>query len=295
MSATTTPSTEPRYRVLLLPGSVLPAELAYGALIGVLGDGVDAVAKDLEVYAADAPSADYSLDSEVAGVIREADRVGWNRFHLVGYSGGGASALAVAARAPKRLLSLALLEPAWAGNWNLGAKEQELWKQYEQLESLPPEQFMAGFTRLGLRAGVAPPPPPEGPTPPWMAKRPAGIRAFMNTFKTYALDREALRRFQQLLRPRRAQQPGPVRRDRQAARRRLPRLHARDLRAAPPFRPAAPDRARPARPIAAPHVGARRSARPHADARTRVTNAAVGAGLDFSPVLRQRPRPGGLA
>src|SRR5439155_13300467 len=31
--------------------------------------------------------------------------------------------------------------------------------------------------------------------PPWMAKRPAGIRAFMETFKSYDLDREALRRF----------------------------------------------------------------------------------------------------
>jgi pimeloyl-ACP methyl ester carboxylesterase len=186
-----------RYRVLLLPGSVLPAELAYGALIEALGDRVEAVAQDLEVYATDLPPAEYSLDSEVAGVIREADRLGWERFHLVGYSGGGAAALAVAAHCPERLRSLARLEPAWAGNWNLSSKEQQLWKQYEQLEALPPERFMAAFTRLGLRHGVAPPPAPEGPTPPWMAKRPDGIRGFMHTFKTYPLDREALRRFQQ--------------------------------------------------------------------------------------------------
>lgn len=32
-----------------------------------------------------------------------------------GYSGGGASALALAAAHPSRLLSLGLLEPAWAG------------------------------------------------------------------------------------------------------------------------------------------------------------------------------------
>ena len=82
--------------MILLPGAVLPADLAYGALIDALGDEVEAVAKDLEVYAGDAPPVDYSLDTEVAGVVREADARGWERFHLVGYSGGGAAALAAA-------------------------------------------------------------------------------------------------------------------------------------------------------------------------------------------------------
>lgn len=184
------------YRVLLLPGSVLPADLAYGALIAALGDRAQAVAKDLEVYADDAPPPGYSLDTEVAGVMREADRLGWDRFHLVGYSGGGASSLAVAQRHPERLLSLALLEPAWGGNWDLTPAERELWQQYDALMELPGPEFMAAFTRLGLRAGVAPPPRPEGPPPPWMAKRPAGIRAFISTFKDYPLDRDALRRFE---------------------------------------------------------------------------------------------------
>ena len=47
--------------------------------------------------------------------------------------------------------------------------------------------------RLGLKPGVSPP-PPTGAPPPWMAKRPAGIGAFLRTFGTYELDREALRR-----------------------------------------------------------------------------------------------------
>ena len=183
--------------VLLLPGSVLPADLAYGALIAALGERVDAVAKDLEVYATDEPPPAYSLDTEIDGVFREADRRGWARFHLVGYSGGGAAALAVAARNPERLLSLALLEPAWAGNWDLSTAEQKLWRQYDELIGLPPEQLLPAFVRLGLRAGVEPPARPEGPPPEWMRKRPAGITAFVNTFKTYSLDREALRRFEQ--------------------------------------------------------------------------------------------------
>jgi pimeloyl-ACP methyl ester carboxylesterase len=183
------------FRVVLLPGSVLPAELAYGALIASLGADADAVAKDLEVYATAQPPDDYSLDLEVDGMLRAADARGWEQFHLVGYSGGGAAALAFAARYRDRLLSLALLEPAWAGNWDLSAAEQALWHEYERLEGLAPDQFMAAFMRLNLKPGVSPPPPPKGEAPPWMAKRPAGISAFMRTFATYDLDREGLRRF----------------------------------------------------------------------------------------------------
>ncbi|MEE9095449.1 alpha/beta fold hydrolase [Pseudarthrobacter phenanthrenivorans] len=106
------------YRVILLPGSVLPAGPAYGRLLEVLGPAVDAVAKDLELYATDTPPPDWSLDTEVDGVLREADLRGWDTFHLLGYSGGGAAALALAARHTERLRSLALLEPAWAGNWD---------------------------------------------------------------------------------------------------------------------------------------------------------------------------------
>ncbi|WP_255767709.1 alpha/beta fold hydrolase [Pseudarthrobacter sulfonivorans] len=183
-------------RVILLPGSVLPAEPAYGALIRALGPHVEAVAKDLELYAGDAPPQGWSLDTEIDGVLREADARGWQTFHLVGYSGGGAAALAFAAKHPDRLLSLGLLEPAWAGDWDWSPAHAQLWKQYEQLETLPPEQFMAAFMRLGVKPDVVLPPPPD-PPPPWMAKRPAGIRAFLQTFKTYDLDRARLAAFRQ--------------------------------------------------------------------------------------------------
>jgi pimeloyl-ACP methyl ester carboxylesterase len=183
------------YRAIFLPGSVLPAEPAYGALLAALGSDAEAVAKDLEVYAGAEPPGDYSLDTEVAGVLREADAHGWKQFHLAGYSGGGAAALAFTAGHPHRLLSLALLEPAWAGSWNWSPAERALWDEYERMEGLPPDQFMSAFVRLGLMRGVSPPAPPAGEPPPWMAKRPAGIRAFIDTFKTYNLDREALRGF----------------------------------------------------------------------------------------------------
>ena len=184
-------------RAMFLPGGVLPAELAYGSLFEVLSGEADVVAKDLEVYATDQPPTGYTLDLEVAGVLREVDRRGWDRFHLAGYSGGGAAALAFTIRHPDRLLSLALLEPAWAGNWDLSPAERALWQEYERLLDLPPEQFMQSFFRIGLKPGVEPPSPPPGDLPPFMATRPAGLRALMQTFKSFDLDRDVLGRFSQ--------------------------------------------------------------------------------------------------
>jgi len=180
---------------MLLPGIVLPAEPAYGALIEALGPDVEAVAKDLEVYATPEPPQDYSLELEIEGVLREADAHDWARFHLVGYSGGGAASLALAAARAERLASLALLEPAWAGNRDLSPAEKALWVQFDRLEGLPVEQFMSTFMRLGLKPGVPLPAPPPGNPPPWMAKRPAGIRAIQGAFKRSDIDGEALRRF----------------------------------------------------------------------------------------------------
>ncbi|MFL5953331.1 MAG: alpha/beta fold hydrolase [Gaiellaceae bacterium] len=185
-----------RHLAVLLPGGVLPAEPAYASLLHVLADQVHAVAKDLEVYAGDRPPPEYSLDMEVVGILREADGHGFDRFHLVGYSGGGASSLAFAAVHGERLLSLALLEPAWAGN-DRTPIEEALMRRFRALEPLPDDQFMAGFVELQLAPGAALPQPPDGPPPPWMAKRPAGLRAFIDAFEKGDLDVEALRAFNQ--------------------------------------------------------------------------------------------------
>jgi pimeloyl-ACP methyl ester carboxylesterase len=185
----------PALPVLLLPGIILPAELAYGALIAALGPGVEAVAKDLEVYASPEPLLDYDLDTEVAGALREADARGWQHFHLVGYSAGGAVSLALAAARPERLASLALLEPAWAGRWDMSPAEAAVWRELDQLARLPPDQLIPAFVELGLRPGVPAPPPPPGDPPDWMARRPAGIREITHAFDRGVLEREALRQF----------------------------------------------------------------------------------------------------
>ena len=182
-------------RVVFVSGSVLPADLAYAGLVAVLGVEVETIVKDLDVYQEDAPPPDYSLDTEVAGVLREADARGWDHFHLAGYSAGGAAALAVAASHPERAQSLSLLEPAWVGSWGWSQEHRPLWAGYDELEQLPAEKVMPAFMRLQVRAEVPLPAPPPGPPPPWMRLRPAGIRAVMHAFKTYDLDRDALAAF----------------------------------------------------------------------------------------------------
>jgi pimeloyl-ACP methyl ester carboxylesterase len=185
-----------RPQAIMLPGAVLPAELAYGPLLEALGGGVEAVARELELYAGEEPPPGYTLDLEGEGILRAADAAGFERFHLVGYSGGGAASLAFAAKQPQRLRSLALLEPAWAGNDALDPVELAVWQEFDRITALPPEQRMPAFVRAQLGPGVEPPPPPPGPAPPWMAKRPAGINAFLEAFKTGELELPALRHFE---------------------------------------------------------------------------------------------------
>src|SRR5437588_7462667 len=180
-------------QAILLPGGVMPADLAYGALIYALGDDVEAIARDLEVYAGPEPPADYTLEYEIDGVLRTARDAGFERFHLVGYSGGGASSLAFAARHPERLLSLALIEPAWMGNEGLSPEEEAVRREFDRIMSLPPEQMMPAFVAVQLAPGVPPPPPPPGSPPPWMATRPAGLRAFTDAFRSSTLDLDRLR------------------------------------------------------------------------------------------------------
>ena len=146
-----------RKPVVLVPGGIMPAQLSYGALLPVLGDDVRTVAKELEVYAGDAPPPDYGLELEVAGIARAADAAGLRDFHLIGYSAGGASALAFAARYPERLRSLALIEPAWIGNEGLTSEEKADLAELDRVVALPPDERMRAFLRWQMRPGVDPP------------------------------------------------------------------------------------------------------------------------------------------
>jgi pimeloyl-ACP methyl ester carboxylesterase len=184
-----------RWPVILLPGGVLPAGPAYGSLLAEFGDAIDARAKDLEVYSGEAPPASYSLATEAAGIDWAADEAGFGRFHLVGYSAGGASSLAYTLRHPERLLSLALLEPAFAGWQRMGPEERRHMEGFRDIATLPDAEMMAAFQRAQMAPGVNPVPSPAGPPPPWMAKRPAGLRAIIAAFFASDMDLDALARF----------------------------------------------------------------------------------------------------
>lgn len=173
----------------------MPAGPAYGALLAELGPQIDARTKELEVYAAEAPPTDYSLATEVAGITRVADDAGFDRFHLVGYSAGGASALAFAASHPERLVSLALLEPAFAGWQEMSDAERAHMERFRPLLGKDGHEMMRGFQVMQIAPGVGAVPRPPGPPPPWMAKRPSGLHAILRAFYASDLDLEALRRF----------------------------------------------------------------------------------------------------
>lgn len=170
-----------RFNAVLLPGGVLPAEYAYPDLVAALGSDVDARYKELELYADEEPPPGWDLDAEVAGVSLLAGEAGFDRFHLVGYSAGGACALAFCAAHPERLLSLTLSEPAWGGNEGWTEEERQHWRRADEMMALPPEQMMAAFMGGGHSAD-------DEPMPPWFARRPAGLKALHSAFKSYRLD-----------------------------------------------------------------------------------------------------------
>lgn len=131
--------------------------------------------------------------AEVEAVARFADSLGLERFHLLGYSGGGFVSLALAGTCGERLLSLALFEPASVPG-RLSPEGASLYRRLgDQLGGLSGPDFMRTFMRLQLRPGVEPA-PPTGPPPPWMRSRPAGLAAMMAAFGRHPFDREQLRR-----------------------------------------------------------------------------------------------------
>src|SRR5437879_7827011 len=183
-----------RRSVVFLPGGVTPVAASYTPLLAILKDEIDPVLKDLEVYAADEPPPGYSIGMEVDGLRRVVDAAGLERFHLVGFSGGGAVSLSFAARYPDRLHSLALFEPANVpGVWD--AYELDWWRAFlEAMAGLPANEMLDAFTRRQVRPGAELPPPPPGPAPDWMSTRPAGLNAMMQAFQTDDTDRDGLRR-----------------------------------------------------------------------------------------------------
>jgi pimeloyl-ACP methyl ester carboxylesterase len=187
--------TLPIRAVFFLPGGILPAAIQYNPLLNVLKDGIQPLLKDLEVYSSDKPAPGYDLSQEVEGLRQVADTKGYNSFHLVGYSGGGAVALAFAAAYPKRVKSLALSEPTVIPSQEWLQSENGYLRALDRVMLLNPNEQIQEFERLNLRLGVQPPPPPPGEPPAWMAKRPAGLMAMTQAFSSVNIDLKKFRKF----------------------------------------------------------------------------------------------------
>jgi pimeloyl-ACP methyl ester carboxylesterase len=178
--------------VIFLPGILMPVAPRYAALLAALGDAVRPVLKELEVYGGPTvPPSGYDLASEIAGIDRAARDAGLERFHLYGHSGGGAIALAYTALHGERVLSLAVDEPASDFS---SESLQEIRAEFVPLLDRPMDEMMGAFVGKQLRAGT-PAGPPPGPPPPWMATRPAGIRAFVTALANCSVPVERLSDF----------------------------------------------------------------------------------------------------
>jgi hypothetical protein len=82
-------------------------------------------------------------------------------------------------------------------NDDLSHEERALWREFDRIATLPSKEMMPAFVAIQLAPGVEVPPSPPGPPPPWMATRPAGLRALMGTFSSSTLDLDRLRTFEQ--------------------------------------------------------------------------------------------------
>lgn len=177
---------------ILLPGIVAPAGITWARVTPLLAPDRPVLPLDLAVYAGGAVREPHDLGTEARAVLEAADTAGFDRFHAAGFSAGGAVASVLAQSAPERLLSLALIEPAWFGNSGIGAREQAARDRIAGALDLPEAERLDAFAAALLAEGIAPPPPPPRPAPAWMVLRPAGARAITHAFGVQDLDPAAL-------------------------------------------------------------------------------------------------------
>ncbi|WP_223475770.1 alpha/beta fold hydrolase [Oricola indica] len=181
------------HTAILLPGIITPAKITYRYLLPAFGGAASVITRDLAIYDKGAPPPDYSFDMEIDAILRTADDAGLDRFHLGGFSGGGAISTAFAAQHPDRLASLVLMEPAWLGNEGQTDDEIAVRDAIRATEDLPYAQSLAAFARLNVADDVELPAPPQGDPPAWMEHRPAGIFAIGPACRNHSLDLDALR------------------------------------------------------------------------------------------------------
>lgn len=85
----------------------------WDAVVERLGDRFECLAADMRGHGlSDAPVGPYTIEDLAADTLGLLDHLGWTRVSLAGVSVGGLVAQAIAARHPKRVAALALLDTA---------------------------------------------------------------------------------------------------------------------------------------------------------------------------------------
>src|SRR5260370_40260178 len=108
---------------------------------------------------------------EIDGLATFADSRNLDRFHLLGYSGGGYVSLAFAGAHPGRLLSLALFGPASVPGKLSPEEEQFDSRLSAAVHSLEGPDLLRASRTTQLRPGAARAPPPPRPPQPRMRRR----------------------------------------------------------------------------------------------------------------------------
>lgn len=98
----------------------------------------------------DAPATGYSRADRVEDLARFADRLGLERFHLVGLSMGGSTALGYALRDQARLVSLTLVSTSAAG-WNIGRKMERAEEQGREIRRRAHQEQGEDFAAAAAR------------------------------------------------------------------------------------------------------------------------------------------------
>jgi pimeloyl-ACP methyl ester carboxylesterase len=182
-----------REHLVLTPGGMMPAATHYQPLLKCLGEEVRPLLKDFELYTHEEVPHNYSLKTEVGDLRRAVDDVGFDTFHLIGYS--TCLPLAFVAEYPERVRSVTMVEPGMVGHGRFAPADMVA--AHHARVGLPAPQMMAAMSRSMLAPGVKvlPPPPPAGAPPPWMEQRLKLGPALMSALLDYDLSEAALKRF----------------------------------------------------------------------------------------------------
>jgi pimeloyl-ACP methyl ester carboxylesterase len=181
-------------QVVLTPGGMVPAAPHYGPLLQALGGDVRPLLKDFELYTHEDVPPNYTLKTEVEDLRLAVEDVGFDSFHLVGYS--TCLPLAFVAQHPERVRSLTMIEPGMIGRGSFAPADMVA--AHHARVGLTAPQMMAAMQKSMLAPGVTlpPPQPPAGPPAPWMAQRRKLGPALMAAVLGYDLEEAALARYE---------------------------------------------------------------------------------------------------